>query len=256
MNLHRPTVLIIASGTSGGTGASDRGFSREIAAHWPHDPPPHCEIPEFIALGEDFSGNLRSVAYDLAIADASSGMPGAGKTQRKPLTKRVDRSLKQALLASGKPAILIHSDPSLDFYNIQGSLLELRCVKGVWPAITGLVGREILRRCQAESRAREAEQLTAVTQAQATLGRYMIEMRSNVTNALTGMLGNAELMALESGLPASVAAQADTIRNMALRLHEVFQRFSSLENELNAAARESGKAAAMTPAALTAAAGR
>jgi len=38
-----------------------------------------------------------------------------------------------------------------------------------------------------------------------------------------------------------VLAQADTIRNMALRLHEVFQRFSSLEKELTVTARESGK---------------
>jgi len=38
-----------------------------------------------------------------------------------------------------------------------------------------------------------------------------------------------------------VQAQADTIRNMALRLNEVFQRFSSIENELNVAARETGK---------------
>jgi hypothetical protein len=40
-----------------------------------------------------------------------------------------------------------------------------------------------------------------------------------------------------------VLAQADTIRNMALRLHEVLQRFSSLEKELAVAARESGKKA-------------
>ncbi len=78
----------------------------------------------------------------------------------------------------------------------------------------------------------------------------MIEMRTNVNNALTTVLGNAELMVQEPGLPANVLAEADTIRNMALRLHEVFQRFSSLEKELriekelSGAVRESGKKAA------------
>ena len=107
--------------------------------------------------------------------------------------------------------------------------------------MAGLLGREILRRSQAESRAQEAEQVRAAAEAEATLGRYMAEMRHNVSNALTSILGNAELLLLEPGLPANVLAQADTVRNMALRLHEVFQRFSSIEKELTVAARESGK---------------
>ena len=107
--------------------------------------------------------------------------------------------------------------------------------------MAGLLGREILRRSQSESRAREAEKICAAAQAEATLGRYMAEMRHNVNNALTSILGNAELLLLEPGLPGNVMAQADTVRNLALRLHEVFQRFSSIEKELTVAARESGK---------------
>jgi hypothetical protein len=107
--------------------------------------------------------------------------------------------------------------------------------------VAGLIGGEILRRRQAESRAAEAEKICAAAQAEATLGRYMVEMRTNVNNALTTVLGNAELLVHEPGLPATMAAQADALRNMALRLHEVFQRFSSLEKELVVVARESGK---------------
>ena len=114
---------------------------------------------------------------------------------------------------------------------------------GTWPVLAGLIGREILRRRQAESRASEAEKVCAAAQAEATLGRYMVEMRTNVNNALTTVLGNAELLVHEPGLPASIQAQADAIRNMALRLHEVFQRFSSLEKELTVAAREPGRKA-------------
>jgi|ERR1035438_205317 hypothetical protein len=101
-----------------------------------------------------------------------------------------------------------------------------------------------LRRREAELRVSEANQLCAAAQADATLGRYMVEMRTNVNNALTTVLGNAELLVSETGLPATVAAQADAIRNMALRLPEIFQRFSSLEKELNVAARAPRKSAA------------
>jgi hypothetical protein len=233
MSIHRPTVLILAS---------DPGFSREITANWPQDPTPRSDGPEFIVLDEGFSRGLEGSHYDLAIADASSDEK-LKKDKRKPLNKRLNKDLKQSLAAAGKPAILIHSDPSRDFYNIHGAVLELRREPGVWPAMAGLAGREILRRCQAESRAREAEKTCAAAQAEATLGRFMVEMRTNVNNALTTVLGNAELLVLEPGLPATVLAQADTIRNMALRLHEVFQRFSSIEKELHVEARESGKKA-------------
>jgi hypothetical protein len=247
MSIHRPTVLILAS---------DPAFSREITAHWPQDPVPHSDAPEFIVLDEGFSRGLQGSDYDLAIADAASAEknPSRGneqkddrknddkkKTRRNRLNRRLNRDLKQSLTAAGKPAILIHSDPSLDFYNIHGAVLELRREPGLWPALAGLLGREILRRVQAESRARHADKISAAAHAEATLGRYMVEMRTNVNNALTAVLGNAELLVLEPGLPASVQAQADTIRNMALRLHEVFQRFSSIEKELNVDARESGK---------------
>jgi hypothetical protein len=240
MSLHRPTILILAS---------DPAFSREVTANWPQDPAPHSDGPEFIVLDEGFSRDLQGNNYDLAIADASSDEK-LKKDKRKHLNKRLNKDLKQSLAAAGKPAILIHSDPSLDFYNIHGAVLELRREPGIWPAMAGLLGREILRRVHAESRARESEKNCAAAQAEATLGRYMVEMRTNVNNALTTVLGNAELLVLEPGLPATVLAQADTIRNMALRLHEVFQRFSSIEKELCVEARESGKKA------IPAAAGR
>ena len=230
MSINHPTVLILSS---------DAAFSREITANWPQDPAPHSNRPEFIVLDEGFSRDLEGSNYDLAIADASS--------VEKSISG-MNKDLKLSLAAAGKPAILVHSDPSLDFYQLHGAVLEMRREAGLWPAIAGLLGREILCRVQAESRARDAEKTCAAAQSEATLGRYMVEMRTNVNNALTTALGNAELLVLEPGLPATVQAQADTIRNMALRLHEVFQRFHSIEKELTVAARESGKKAASAAA--------
>jgi len=233
MSAHRPTVLILAS---------DPAFARAITAHWPHGPAPHSDVPEFIVLDEGFSSGLEGGYYDLAIADASSFDRKAGRG--KALSKPLNKELWQSLNAAGKPAIVVHSDPSRDFYNIQGAIVDLRRESEAWPAMAGLIGYEILRRHQAESLAREAGKACAAAQADATLGRYMVEMRTNVNNALTTVLGNAELVAHEPGLPANVQAQADAIRNMALRLHEIFQRFSSIEKELGVANRESANKAA------------
>ncbi len=204
-------------------------------------------------LDQGLSRELEGSHYDLAIADVSCNQKKArgkdSQTLRQARQKDRHQAMQQSLADARKPAILVHSDPSLDFYQLQGPVLELRREPGLWAAIAGLVGREILRRIRAESRAREAGTVCATAQAEAALGRYMVEMRTNVNNVLTSVLGNAELMMLEPNLPASVLAQADTIRNMALRLHEVFQRFSSIEKELrieqevSAAARESGKKA-------------
>ena len=236
MSNNRQTVLILAS---------DPAFSREITAHWPHDSDRHAAGPEFVMLDEGFSRDLQGSHYDLAIADASSvEKKSSGSRHDSKNNSHNDsriKALKESLVAASKPAIIIHSDPLLGFYNLNGAVLELRREPGIWPALAGLVGREILRRRHAESRAREAEKLCVAAQTEATLGRYMVEMRTNVNNVLTTVLGNAELLALEPGLSATVLAQADAIRNMALRLHEVFQRFSSIEKELDVAARESSK---------------
>jgi signal transduction histidine kinase len=224
MKLPRATVLILSS---------DPAFSRELTERWPKG----AEVPEFVLLEQDLCRELRRDTYDLAIADAPSPERRA--------------NLRQALAAAGKPAIVIHSDKSADAFGIQGPILELRRDSGLWPAMPALLGREILRRTHAESRASESDRVRTAAEAEATLGRYMVEMRHAVNNALTSVLGNAELLLLEPGLPAPVLAQADTIRNMALRLNEVFQRFSSIEKELSVAARESGKTTAHARAAAS-----
>ncbi len=70
----------------------------------------------------------------------------------------------------------------------------------------------------------------------------MLEMRHSLNNALTSVLGNSELLLLEPGsLSANARSQIDTIRNMALRMHEILQRFSSLEKELSFVERQAEK---------------
>ena len=107
-------------------------------------------------------------------------------------------------------------------------------------------------RARAEARARAAEETCATLERQAMLGRYMLEMRHGLNNALTSLLGNSDLLLIEPGsLSAQARAQIETIRNMTLRIHEVMQRFSSLEKEMNVVAqqveRDSGKVPRLPP---------
>jgi signal transduction histidine kinase len=112
-----------------------------------------------------------------------------------------------------------------------------------------LVAGESLRRAEALQLAHQAERHAAKNEHHATLGRYMLDMKHSVNNALTSMLGNAELLLLEPGqLSAQSLAQIKTIHSMALRINEVMQRFSSLSSEMqeveNASQRETEEPAA------------
>ena len=105
-----------------------------------------------------------------------------------------------------------------------------------WTQMVLLLAGESLRRTEAVKIARQAERNAAVNANQAVLGRYMIEMKHNVNNALTSLLGNAELLLLEPGqLSAQSLAQIKTIHTMAMRINEIVQRFSSLASEMREA---------------------
>jgi hypothetical protein len=105
-----------------------------------------------------------------------------------------------------------------------------------WTQVVLLLAGESLRRTEALKIAKQAEQNAAVNANQAVLGRYMIDMKHNVNNALTSLLGNAELLLLEPGqLSAQSLAQIKTIHTMAMRINEIVQRFSSLASEMREA---------------------
>ena len=68
---------------------------------------------------------------------------------------------------------------------------------------------------------------------QAALGRYILDVRHNLNNALTSILGNSDLILLDAPtLPAAQRSQVETIRNMTMRLNEIVRRFSSLQKEM------------------------
>jgi signal transduction histidine kinase len=111
-------------------------------------------------------------------------------------------------------------------------LSVLRQYEG-WLEATVMLGQEMLRRVEAQARARVAEESAAASNRYATLGQYMLDMRHNFNNALTSVLGHAELLLLEpAAFSNEVRDQIETLRSMALRMHEIMQRFSSLDAEM------------------------
>ena len=105
-----------------------------------------------------------------------------------------------------------------------------------WAQTLLLVAGESLRRTEAVRLAKRSELAASRNEGYATLGRYMTDMKHNVNNALTSMIGNAELLLLEPGqLSSQSLAQIKTIHSMALRINEIMQRFSTLAGEMREA---------------------
>jgi hypothetical protein len=109
-----------------------------------------------------------------------------------------------------------------------------------WIETLILLATEALRRSEAITRAQRAERLGIESHRHASLGRYMLEMRPSVNNALTSVLGNADLLLLEpEKISTDCREQIRTIQTMALRLNEIMQRFSSLATEMRSSEKES-----------------
>ena len=105
-----------------------------------------------------------------------------------------------------------------------------------WPHTLLLLAGESLRRVEASNSAKQSEREAARNQQLAILGGYMTDMKHSMNNALTSMLGNAELLLLEPGqLSSQSLAQIRTIHSMAMRINEIMLRFSSLASEMREA---------------------
>jgi hypothetical protein len=105
-----------------------------------------------------------------------------------------------------------------------------------WSHTLLLLAGESLRRVEASNSARQSEREAVRNQQLAILGGYMTDMKHSMNNALTSMLGNAELLLLEPGqLSSQSLLQIRTIHSMAMRINEIMLRFSSLASEMREA---------------------
>jgi signal transduction histidine kinase len=209
------TILIVSD---------DVDFSRAITGRWQSE----RVTPAFTLMSGDLCHALDADAFEMAIV---GGVPPAGLAGI------------LGALDPAKPVLLICDDTQIlrEVRETHPRIMTMRQHEG-WLDAAVLIASEVLRRSQATARLRRAEQENSVLQQQATLGNYMHEMLHNLNNALTSVLGNSELLLLEPGeLSANSRSQIETIRNMAMRMHEILQRFASLEKELKVVATQTAK---------------
>lgn len=221
--MQAPTVLIISD---------DVDFSRRITARWQME----RNVPTFTLLSGELWPRFAVDVFDAAIV---------GELRRDLLSV-----VLEPLHSTGQPIFCVCQDaataqlvherwPRISILRPSERDLGGHWLEGHWLETLVLAAGEAVHRSRAESRARAAETACATLDRQATLGRYMLEMRHTLNNALTSVLGNSDLLLLEPGsLSAQPRAQIETIRNMTLRIHEIMQRFSSLEKEMNVVAQQ------------------
>jgi signal transduction histidine kinase len=209
----QPTVVIVSD---------DPEFSGALSARWQSE----RAVPSFTLMSGDLCEGLDPESFDLAMVGS--------------VTPSLFQGVLRTLDQSGRTTLLL-SDEGDAGWEIAEGFPHIRVVRrhDGWPDTLVLMGSEVLRRCEAAARLRRVEQQNALLERQAALGRYLTDMRHNLNNALTSVLGNAELLLGEPDSPsARRQTQVETIRNMALRMHEILQRLSSLDNELSVVARQ------------------
>jgi signal transduction histidine kinase len=212
----QPSVLIISD---------DVELSRAVTGRWQSE----RTVPAFTLMSSDICLGFDPDTFHLAIAGG--------------LRPQALSVVLEAMDAAGKRVLFVSENARV-----------VQTVRDRWPGMAVirqqenwldtlvLVAGEILHRVGAETEARRFEQANILLERQALLGRYMLEMRHTLNNTLTSVLGNSELLLLEPGsLSSGARSQIETIRNMSLRMHEILQRFSSLEKELTVVDRQAEK---------------
>jgi signal transduction histidine kinase len=214
-HLNDASVLIVSDDTE---------FARAVVGHWQAEP----LLPEITIVTSDVWRPGSEPRYDLVIVG--------------PVRSSGVRAILIPVSSLPSTAAVYVAGGDEDAAALQEEYPQLLVIprQDHWVRTLLLVSIEALRRVEAVGRAQRAERLALASQRHATLGRYMLEMRPSINNALTSVLGNADLLLLEPGrASAESREQIHAIHTMALRLNEVMQRFSSLMSEMQAGETES-----------------
>jgi hypothetical protein len=201
--------------------SDDSEFVRSLVSCWEREK----DCPAITAVTSGVNGQTCSSGYELVVLGPlrdGASLPAGPAMQSDSLVCAVgdQKSLEVARA--------MHS----------GWLLLPECPG--WTRILFSLAGEVLRRTAAETRTREAELMSLSQKRFGILGKSLLEARPGMVNALTSLLGNADLMLLsEEPLPVHCREHVRTIHTMALRLNEIVQRLSSIENEMELSERKS-----------------
>jgi hypothetical protein len=210
-------------------------FARTVVSRWRAE----SHAPEITVAGTDVWHSAGLLGYQLVIVG--------------PVRHAAAASIFAAVAASPGAAGIYVAEENANVAGLRGEYPHLVVLirRGDWAAALLSISAEILRCSETAARALRAERLAQASQRHAMLGRYMLEMRPSVNDALTSVLGNADLLLLDPPRTGDSHEQIRTIHAMALRLNEVMQRFSSLATELHADEKESQAETAVTAAGPT-----
>lgn len=211
--------------------SDDAHIGRDLVDRWQTE----REVPEFTSMTSDLWDRTAVICED-------------DTAKRDPAPIR-DYDYDLAIIAGVSPDNLVRTlrrlppgTPAIAILPPETSLRQLRSdFPGVLPLRQAddtldtavLTGAELLRRSTYQKRLVALEQSLRNSQMQAALGRYMLDCRHNFNNALTSVLGTAELLEESALQPVEEAReQVKTIHMMALRLQSLMHRFSAVETEM------------------------
>lgn len=203
-------------------------FARDVMGHWQLE----RVVPTFTVLSSELWRPAAAGACDLVILAAGT------------IGERRRLELLRGLEAGPTPVICVAEEQDMhDGLRHEFARAVFLKQRENWLEFLVLLAAEVLRRADTGAKLKRAEQAAQQQAQQAALGQFMLETRHSFNNALTSVLGNAELMLLEGDkLSPEMREQVDIIHNMALKLHEMMQRFSSIEAEMQFSKRESARA--------------
>src|SRR5258708_7059239 len=212
---HSHSILIIGD---------DPAFSRDLASHWQHE----RQVPDFTVMSTEMFHEGVEGAFDLAVVG--------------PVHSRRLASLIKAVDMGAHPVICVlkNSSQMETLHADHPRAIFLQQDDGDWINAALLLATECLRRVDLTRRLKKAEDSAALNSRQAALGRYMLENRHAFNNQLTSVLGNAELLLQDNNtIDANAHDQLQSIRDSALNMYELMQRFSSITIEMRVAEKAS-----------------
>ena len=196
--------------------ADEPEFSRQLTGRWQTE----TRVPALTQVSSDLWNPASASGYDLVILG--------------PLAEHRRPGILESFGPAGVEALAVVENyrEAKEVQSCHAGCVTL-VRQGDWMRVAVLVAGQMVRRVAAQRRADTAENATKMLQRRAALGRYMLEMRADLNDALTSALGNADLLLLEStGMGSEALDHVRTLHRMVLRLNEMVQRFSSLACEL------------------------
>ena len=213
--MNNPHVVLII--------ADDASFPRDLVGRWQTE----RVVPAFTVMSTELFNGAAVGNFDVAII----GPVRNG---------RLAAILK--ILDTGSHPVICVSESGSQVHSIRTEYPRVLLMQKHenWLDSLLLLGSECLKRADLTARVRKAEHSSTLNSRNAALGSYILENRHGFNNLLTSVLGNSELLLMEcKNLDETARDQVETIHTMALHMHEIMQRFSSIAVEMQVAEKQS-----------------